>query len=512
MRPSFTTLGATPRPSPRPLSHGGGLSRLTRTLLFLVSGTAASCVVAQTPATDDYIQNALCVDGTTKLCSTLPSDLPNLTVNAGYTPNTNAIAPGDTLGQINFDYFAWQMFVALNWPADGSAITTDLAAPRVWESYKTPEEVYPPAAPVAQACPNAAGRLMLFRSSKFKVSSFIEPFTSYPLIDSAGNFVLYDVRLNDAEAGYIAKYSLSTKAGQEAFGKPWDLPPGHDGTPGAIEIKTAWRIFSKDVQGAADAAGYFTLPATVIVPADHSETGQALCLEVTAGLVGMHIMQKITNPPEFSDFWVWGTFEHVRNAPTAAMATVSQMNKDSTASELDPVTSCPTPATTGDWSFFNAACTKGGAACTPNDPPPAPATGKDYLWKAAPPYAGTYLTDGKYGTQATRCWAIYETAKTVTRQFQTALGGSVWANYELVGTQWAQAAIVEYPSPLKPFPAPVYLTNTTLETYLQIDPVIDPTTHLPNQNASGSCITCHALATDAAGNDSNFSFLAGRAR
>ncbi len=478
-------------------------------------GSGAAPAQAQTQA--DYRQNAICVDGSSSLCSTLPTDLPGLTVNAGYSPNTNAIVPGDTLGQINFDYFSWQMFVALNWPAnnDGSpsgttTIANDATSPRVWEFYKTPDEVFPPANTPVNLCTNAAGRLLLARTSKITFSSFIEPFTPYPLIDSAGNFVLYDIKLNDVEAGYVTEHNLSTKAGQQAFGKPWDLPRGHDGTPGAMEIKTAWRVFAD----AADAAGYFTVPATVVVPAENSETGQTLCLDVTAGLVGMHIMQKITNPTNFSDFWVWATFEHRRNAPTAAGATVSQMNDESQASGLDPVASCPVPKdATGDWAFFNADCTNGGSACQPNEPPPSPG-GKDaaYIWKSAPPYAEKYLTDGKFGTQATRCWAVYDTADKVTQAFQAALGTSAWANYELVGAQWAQAAIVEYLSPLKPFPAPIYLTNTTLETYLQIDPVIDPKTHAPNKNASGSCITCHDLGTDAAGNDSDFSFLPNRAQ
>ena len=71
--------------------------------------------------------------------------------------------------------------------------------------------------------------------------------------------------------------------------------------------------------------------------------------------------------------------------------------------------------------------------------------------------------------------------------------------------------MVEYPDPLKPFPAPIYLVNSTLETYLQNKPVIDPHTGEPNQNASGSCIICHDTATDSAGNKSDFSFLGGYA-
>ena len=31
---------------------------------------------------------------------------------------------------------------------------------------------------------------------------------------------------------------------------------------------------------------------------------------------------------------------------------------------------------------------------------------------------------------------------------------------------------LDHPDPLRPFPAPIYLVNSTLETYLQTDPVL----------------------------------------
>lgn len=462
-----------------------------------------------TPA-EDYVQNALCVDGKDAICATLPTNLPGLVVNAGYSPNTDAMPPGDTLGQINFDYFAWQMFVALNWPAGSSGtIISDTSSPRVWEGYKTVAEVYPGQS--GETCDSNA-RLRVSQTSKLTSSSFIEPFTPYPLIDSAGNFVVYDVRLNDVEAEYIVSNNLQTLDGQKAFGKAWSFPAGtgtagNPGEPGAIELKTAWRVFP----AGADTTGFFTVPGLVEVDAAHSATGKPLCLDVTLGLVGMHIMQKISDPADFSEFWVWATFEHALNAPLSPDATVSQMNEASTAKGNDPVSACTVPAElSGSWSFFNRACTADGAACPANAPPPK--SGNDYVWEPSPPFAERHLSDGKFGTQAVRCWAVYDTAKSVDKAFQGALAGSVWANYRLVGAQWAQAAIVEYQDPLQPFPAPIYLTNTTLETYLQIEPVIDPKTGHPNHGPSGSCITCHALAKDRAGNDSNFSFLSGYAQ
>lgn len=93
----------------------------------------------------------------------------------------------------------------------------------------------------------------------------------------------------------------------------------------------------------------------------------------------------------------------------------------------------------------------------------------------------------------------------MTGQFQTALAGTPWANYELVGVQWAQAKQNKYFSPVMPFAAPFYLTNTTLETYLQLNPLI--VDGKPSTQAPGSCIGCHHLATDSVNKPSNFSLL-----
>ena len=468
-------------------------------------------VSATTAASDekDYKQNALCVDGSDRLCSTLPADLTGLKVVLGYNPNTNAGQPGDAVTQINFDYFAWQMFVALNWPADGSGNPSKTPigqapdAPRVWESYKTPAEVFP-GNTAPGTCGDGGGRLTLNQTSKLTTNSFIEPFTPYPLIDSAGNFVVYDIRMNDVEANYITSNGLQTKKGQQAFGKAWDLPRGKGSSPGAIELKTAWRVFAD----AKAAKGFFSIPGRVEVAAANSASGQPLCLDVTLGLVGMHIMQKITTPAQFSDYWVWATFEHASNAPLAKGATPSGINADALSPPEKPLASCPVPGTArGTWSFFDARCTDNGKSCMPNDPPAKPASG-NYLWQSKPPFAASYLKDGKFGTQAVRCWRVYETANQVSDQFQTALEGSAWANYRLIGAQWAQGASEGAPS-IAPYSAPFYLTNTTLETYLQINEIgIKP--HLGN--APGSCIACHDFATDSAGNNSNFSFLAGYAQ
>ncbi len=482
----------------------------------IFTGLAAAfavCLISEAVQANDVVRGKLCIDGSDRLCSIIPADMQDVPPMDGYTPTTNDQDP--RINQADFDYFGWQMFIALNWPADesgqplGGDFLDDPDAPRVWESYPGIEQVFAGSDLNAGGC-TTAGRLLLSRSAKLNSSSFIQPGTPWPLIDMAGNFVMYDVRLNPAEVAYIRTNGLDTYRGQVDFAADWNLPRGIGDTPGAIEIKTAWRVLPESED---NPMGYFTLPATLSIAAENSETGAPLCLDVTVGLVGMHIMQKVSHPEEFSKFWVWATFEHSRNAPTAKAAPVSALNAHAAGTGKDPVDSCPIPdPAEGDWAFFDAACRDDdGAACTPNAP-----LGKDveqFLWQPDQPFGANYLQGDGFGSQVTRCWAVYDSAQKVDTAFQAALAGSVWANYQLIGVQWAQGAHYEGGEfdPLQPFTAPFYLANTSMETFKQIEPIMaDPDT--PNRGGSGSCTTCHDAASDAALNRSDFSFLGSYAK
>jgi hypothetical protein len=88
--------------------------------------------------------------------------------------------------------------------------------------------------------------------------------------------------------------------------------------------------------------------------------------------------------------------------------------------------------------------------------------------------------------------------------FRKLLSGSVWANYELVGTQWADEDGVQ----------PPFLANTSMETFAQgklppsdgaapyPSPRYDP--FLPG--VTSSCMKCHSRSS------TDFSFLPRNAR
>lgn len=454
----------------------------------------------------------LCAQAThDELCSFLPHDV-IVDLPLGYSSLGEA-------EQRPFDNFSWQSFVALNWPADSDGnplagpIGASPDAPRVWESYATPLEIFggredgaPPVA--AAACEGlgeeGASRIVFHLMAKsdhldIEPGSFLES-TGQPLIDRNLNFALYDVRLNPVEVGYIRSNGLDTKAGQAAFqqaGSTVSFPLGSyadpdrrtGGSVGALEVKTAWRILEQE--NGDDPSRYFTRDGVVFVAAENSESGQAFCFEAKLGLVGFHVIQRTTSPTNFSQDWMWSTFEHLDNAPLAANAAPP------TTFEPGPVP-CEAPAGAGTtYSFFDAECT--GADCVPNQPPEA-GEGQPFRWATSPPYAAKYAIDGEFGTQVVRCRSVYGETEELNQAFQQALAGTVWANYRLINTQWQGG--VEDPS-TENGNVPRFLANTTLETYIQTAASADD---------ASSCLACHSFAKTTAGQDANFSFLLGLAR
>jgi len=91
---------------------------------------------------------------------------------------------------------------------------------------------------------------------------------------------------------------------------------------------------------------------------------------------------------------------------------------------------------------------------------------------------------------------VYVPTDNINKKMQKKLNNlkSVFANYRLIGSQWA---ISQDSPPFGLILAPDTLANTTLETYVQ----------------NSSCtMTCHKFATDAVGAPSDFSFLLAHAR
>ncbi|MCW2244989.1 hypothetical protein M2352_000580 [Azospirillum fermentarium] len=410
--------------------------------------------------------------------------------------------------QTQFDNFSWQLFVALNWPADknGQPVGTlaqGSSAKRVWEYFPTTDEVFgsnngggctshdlPTFSSIAksgsltQAASQSPGTEAMLTALGTQTGKILQA-TGQPLIDRNGNYVLYDIRVSVDEKTYIQNNGLTTQAGQEKYGKDIVFPAADEKKIGALEIKTSWRILPEPD------SGYYTIKAQISLGANETENGKPACLPVTLGLVGMHIMAKPSAGYDVNS-WTWSTIEHRSNAP---LATGAPQPVDGN----HPVPSVPCSAvapTSTAFSFYNPSCTSGGKACPLNTPPAKPAGG--YKWNTSgPPYApASLLYDGKYGTQAARCWAVFQPTDALNTLWAAKLEAvdpaGPWKNYFVVSTQWVSTQVHGNHLTFDQRMVPRYLSNVTMETYIQPD---------------GSCMSCHKGAPDLAKKDANFSFF-----
>ncbi len=450
------------------------------------------------------------------LCSVIPSFIgadPILLDVNGYQGLSNDVTSAANDAQSPFDNMSWQMFLALNWQANqpGGDPATGLSGKGqvVWQTYARPEDVFGGS---TGQCPNPNNlpRFNIIAKSGAQGSrdeEFIQA-TGQPLIDVNGNWTLFERRLNGVEQSYITTHGLNTYAGQQAFvqgGGTVLFPPGDatstNGAVGAIEMKASWRIVS-----ASEAPNYFTIPALIDVEGAYVSGGQPLCAEVTLGLVGLHIIQANVQLGALQPKFIWASFEHVGNAPTAANACDPVDNNCYTNIANN---NCPAPANAGNFSFYQAAC----SALPVNTPPQLGSGQTAFLWQSQPPYAGAYTTSSgstQCGTQVSRCWDIYDLTQDLNSAWQQQLSaiGSVFANYQLIGTNWG-GSIEPEPGKLDNQSVPAFLGNSTMETYIQSNPKF------------GNCVDCHAGATlaytstDSQGKtvayDANFSFLLGLA-
>ncbi|HKP02840.1 MAG TPA: hypothetical protein VJU77_05685 [Chthoniobacterales bacterium] len=395
----------------------------------------------------------------------------------------------------DFDYFSWQSFIALNWPAaTGSRgvpnqpgnpdvfLKAAPGTPLVWGTYKDSFELFGQmgqrptpwnSTDMAVApCPGGqpGQKTLAFLSKGNTPLMQTSQAFSFPLIDQRGNFVYYDIRYDEAQYNfirgddgkpsswlYLLKNLMPAENVPKGLQMPGSSPPS---TLGSIMVKAAWRIKTdKD-----DATRYYSTTAQIYDPLKQS------CTQTTVLLVGLHIAHKVSPFTE----WVWSTFEQVDNVPADAGVTPTRQ---------------PPP---NGYSFNNGTATP----ATPNgyDYKPAVATSVQPA-PAVQPSPGTPV-------QVTRVNPIPDTPQGAsTRDFnayyQQLLKGTVWQYYELVVTQWPfnpglDSFVLMQNGGVYPRDAgaafPVNgAVNTTMETYFQ-----------DQNDAAGaggnSCMSCHYRA------------------
>lgn len=451
----------------------------------LAAATAAALMFAADAGAETFsVKDVRFCDmpGVERPCAALPNDVVGFDSSFIY----RFISEG---AQFPFDLFAWQTFVALNWPLDGEGRPLDVelgarpSAPRRWQRLARADDVLPTAETPGACGPEAPGTLT--------VTTFRQA-DGLPLIDRALNYVVYDIRLNAVARAYIEANNLGSRNGQQAFldakktvgfplGRYDDTGARRGGGPGALVIKSAWRVLAGGA--AAESQSYFTRPGRIAVSAADNADGRARCIEATLALVAMHVARRTESGN--GDKWIWSSFEHVGNAPLAANG---REPNDLFEDTYFPG-GCRAPnAPTRDFAFFRRGC----ANCVTNRTASA-----NWTWAAAPPYAKAFQQPGGFGTQVTRCWRIWSGTSKINAFWRSRLAGTVWANYRLLSAQWrGNYGGDEF---FGNGEVPRFLDNPVIETAVQ-------------ERRDGTCLGCHATARTTAGQEADFSFLLQRAR
>jgi hypothetical protein len=375
-----------------------------------------------------------------------------------------------------FDIFAWQTFIALNWPAkaDGSPNRdknmSDNTSPRVWMSWRTNDSVFKPDGSRPDAWDGAKNITSskdptLWRFSKMldearspanELTDFVQAFTG-PLVDLNGKFVRYESYLDKTQFDYIVENELYNQEGQIKFvsNKGQQIRfPANEVSPekkhGSMGIKLAWKQLGEN-----DIPSRYLTREVVVVSTSFDDKGNAVRTrsKQLMGLVGMHITALTQTSPN----WIWTTFEQVDNV---------------VANDLEFGQSLKGERIRVHPNFNNTD--------NPTKPvnllPPK---------NAVPDAKGNFTTwDEKKTTnpvQLTRLVPTPPATAALNHMVQALLAkdGSAFQYYELVGAQWpVQPGFPAFPGGANSAPesvlfktpgrvVPVYVINTVLESYFQ---------------------------------------------
>jgi hypothetical protein len=372
--------------------------------------------------------------------------------------------------QGDFDIYSWNTFIALNWPPlpngngdPNQTIGQNGDNDTVWEHYRDVADIFLPGYKPGMRILSQVGK------TPTVLTDFRQPFNTGPLIDQSGNSTRYEILVNKPMFDYILQNTLYSKAGQKVFSGTVKFPCGVlNGPEGAIMVKSAWKVINP-----ADKGRFHTQTVLVYSPASQNPKYPASCSTKLMGLVGLHIGHKTNSGAQ----WLWSTFEHVDNAPTEADVASGKFK--------------------AKYNYYNRKCTA--ANCPPNQVPPRP-------WnptKVSSFHSQVVRMNMFKGNE----FAFTSAAERNADALKLLLGvssNSVWQNYELISTMWPTNTGQCQATPGDPLgtPAPNFLANTTLETYIQ--------GMVPN--VSSNCIECHNNATMTTAVPSDFTYILQRAQ
>lgn len=384
------------------------------------------------------------------LSSTLPDNVP-----------AHTESPTDPVqSRPYFDYFSWQSFIALAWPADtatrGAPLSPNAAdtfnnaypltnavstIPAVFMSWRDVTQLFPPSGvpvnwdstkPAYSPCTNTGSTIPYIRDSVASDTNEAGLYAAddVPVIDQNKNYARFETKFNQTEYTQVVDkkwYIQSTRA--------ITLPTG------SIEIKAAWRKMASG----DDLSRYYVVNMLATDP--NTPIGQHACTLQPMGLIGFHIMHKTKDQPQ----WVWSTFEQVDNVG---------FNNDPHA---------PGSFTNGK---PNQNAIDYGYSYKPAQLPPTVENPDPVIVTRIAPIPTT-------PTATTTNFPDGVSTVGMNQTYRALLGKTIWTHYQLVATQWPSD-----PSQTakggKPFPS-TSVANTVIETYGQ-------------SPSAPTCMGCHVSA------------------
>jgi hypothetical protein len=407
-------------------------------------------------------------------------------------------------GTCGFLQFAWQDFLALNWPAQpvnpndktrlarGLPNTAQVIGktangdnPAVWEQFQPNWYVFQTNNPPAKAAggnsyagwnqyaalPSACGPMtnppprILSSLSKFDAMPGISQAGSAPLIDQTGYYARYEIVMDYTAFNFINSnqfYLLPVVNAFVAKGTGLSFPAEAGNTTGTTFLKAAWKPLNA---AEINSGRYHTAQAFLFTPGQMG-LDPTCAGPVTVGLVGLHIVHKTDR---FGNY-LWNTFEQVDNTPN------------------NP--SSPGTAPPGGWGYFNPSQ----GATNKNTQPKCP-DGSAVSASCDFQPTSSHLNDKTGGP--TQAWrenlpskspnepALGQINKAMHDALKAIKANSVWQYYELVEAQWQTTAapqtceVTKGPNNSNVFFPKSGVANMTMETYKQ----------------STSCMSCHAFAS-----------------
>lgn len=349
----------------------------------------------------------------------------SLVCNTGELPG-NVILNGAIGAQPQFDQFGWQTFTYVNNTESGGAplwtgwsSTVDLLAPiqagDPVPAYGT--HYYPDA---CQAVAGYQNYRVLDQVDKVNDSLFeaqTQGLSGKPVVDSNGNFLRYEILISEATYDDIVSnqyYEPSGQAGGVSMLCAADTNTGPaDPASGAMNLKLAWM---EDPTDGGDSS-YYSEQFLVYTPADLTGDNTATCELGYHRLVGMHIARKTIG----QQAWLWSTFEQVANAPDCTAAPPGRDTKEHN-------TSCPAYSDT-TYNLMPSATTCADGACADCNTAPA---------KNCSTAIGYCVHQGPAATAglSALCRQVSSYETDVNTGCKEQMAGTVWANYDLISTQW----------------------------------------------------------------------------